>query len=126
MRLHTHRDLHGHCIVLQVQRDLAAAQQWQWDAFQLADSSQGHALSTLGYYLFHQEGLIQHFHIKPVKLARFLRRIEEGYRDVNPYHNATHAADVLQSMHVLLKQGPAVEHGLCSKPVLMLSGEIFA
>lgn len=30
--------------------------------------------------------------------------MESGYKD-NPYHNATHAADVLQSMHVLLHRG---------------------
>jgi hypothetical protein len=34
----------------------------------------------------------------------FLRAVEAGY-EANPYHNATHAADVLQTTHVLLHQG---------------------
>ncbi|GLC59059.1 hypothetical protein PLESTB_001439000 [Pleodorina starrii] len=32
---------------------------------------------------------------------RLLRRIEAGYLD-NPYHNAVHAADVLQTLHVIV------------------------
>lgn len=32
---------------------------------------------------------------------RLLRRIEAGYPD-NPYHNAVHAADVLQTLHVII------------------------
>jgi hypothetical protein len=35
---------------------------------------------------------------------RFLRRLEEGYRP-NPYHNATHAADVLQSLSTIIHRG---------------------
>jgi len=35
---------------------------------------------------------------------RFLRHVEDGYRS-NPYHNRVHTADVLQTMHVLLKRG---------------------
>lgn len=41
------------------------------------------------------------------RLARFLRAIEAGYASQGDvlYHSRTHAADVLQSMHVLLTQG---------------------
>ncbi|KAG2443397.1 hypothetical protein HXX76_001757 [Chlamydomonas incerta] len=77
---------------------------WQWDAFKLADASADHALSTLGYYLFHQSDLIRKFDLRPPQLAAFLRRVEEGYR-ANPYHSKTHAADVLQSLHVLIHRG---------------------
>lgn len=53
---------------------LASAYEWQFDAFSLNEASQGHPLSTLGYYLFHKQGLIEHFNLKPTSLARFLRR----------------------------------------------------
>ena len=42
--------------------------------------------------------------LDPLRLARFLRRVEEGYND-NPYHNRVHAADVVQSMHMLMTVG---------------------
>ncbi len=34
-------------------------------------------------------------------MHRLLRAIEAGYNADNPYHNATHAADVLRTTHVL-------------------------
>ena len=46
--------------------------------------------------------------------ARYLRHIEQGYLD-NPYHSATHAADVLQSLHVVLHRGRLVE-AYCGGP----------
>lgn len=41
------------------------------------------------------------------RLTRFLRALESGYSSQNEvlYHSRTHAADVVQSMHVLLTQG---------------------
>lgn len=38
------------------------------------------------------------------RLARWLVRVEDGYR-ANPYHNKIHAADVLRTSHVLLTRG---------------------
>lgn len=66
-----------------MERVLATADNWQFDAFKLAEVTQGHPLSTLGYYLFHTAGLIERFGLPAAKLARFLRRMEEGYRS-NP------------------------------------------
>ncbi len=41
------------------------------------------------------------FNIPPKKLLNFLNSIEDHYQNV-PYHNKIHAADVTQSVHVLL------------------------
>ena len=41
-------------------------------------------------------------------LSRWLLCIEDGYYEDNPYHNAIHAADVLQTFHVLLMRGGLV------------------
>ncbi len=49
----------------------------------------------------HRSGVLSHFDIDGATLARFLRRIEDGYQP-NPYHNSAHAASVLQSLHVIL------------------------
>ncbi|GLC67880.1 hypothetical protein PLESTF_000618600 [Pleodorina starrii] len=88
-------------ILQEVERLLAGADGWHFDAWALRDASGGHALSALGFYLIQREGLMTRFHIKPVVLARLLRRLEAGYLD-NPYHNAVHAADVLQTLHAVI------------------------
>ena len=38
------------------------------------------------------------------RLANFLLEIERGMPFSNPYHNAVHCADVLQSMHMLISR----------------------
>ncbi|KXZ50319.1 hypothetical protein GPECTOR_17g958 [Gonium pectorale] len=88
-------------IIEEVEKVLAQADSWQFDAWRLRDVTNGHPLSALGFYLIHRAGLITGLKLKPAVLARLLRHIEAGYND-NPYHNATHAADVLQTLHVIL------------------------
>ncbi|KAG2436172.1 hypothetical protein HYH02_011675 [Chlamydomonas schloesseri] len=88
-------------VIEEVERLLAGADAWTYDTWKLAEATQGHALSALAFYLMHREGLISKFNIKPAVLARLLRALEAGYAP-NPYHNATHAADVLQTLHVLI------------------------
>ncbi|KAG2485624.1 hypothetical protein HYH03_015687 [Edaphochlamys debaryana] len=88
-------------VIEEVERVLARVDAWQFDTWQLAEVTQGHALSALGFYLMQREGLIAALGLEPLVLARLLRRVEAGYR-ANPYHNAVHAADVLQTLHVLV------------------------
>ncbi|EFJ44492.1 3'5'-cyclic nucleotide phosphodiesterase, partial [Volvox carteri f. nagariensis] len=85
----------------QVERVLAQADSWQFDSWRLRDITHGHPLSALGFYLIQRAGLIERLNLRPAALARLLRHIEAGYND-NPYHNATHAADVLQTLHVTI------------------------
>jgi hypothetical protein len=47
---------------------------------------------------------VQHFNIPEDVLVNFLMAIESGYHP-NPYHNSTHAADVLQVTHFIISTG---------------------
>ena len=57
-----------------------------FDAFALHEATQGHALSVLSFFLLHRTGLTATLGLNRVRLARFLREVENGYND-NPYHN---------------------------------------
>ena len=82
---------------LQVDRILDAAfHSFSFNSFALHEATAGHPLSVLAFFLLHKSGLISAFGMHPIKLARFLRKIEAGYPLSNPYHNSIHAADVLQ------------------------------
>ncbi|KAG2493194.1 hypothetical protein HYH03_008614 [Edaphochlamys debaryana] len=89
-------------VIEEVERLLASADHWQFDTWRLAEATQGHPLSCLGFFLLHREGLMRTFKINPSTLARLLRAVEAGYSPTIPYHNSTHAADVLQTLHVLM------------------------
>ncbi len=82
-----------------------ASDSWTFDSYALEEATQGHPLSVLSFWLFNTSGCIQHASINPTTLARFLRRVEAGYAKDNPYHNSRHAADVLQSFHMILHHG---------------------
>ncbi|KAL6762819.1 hypothetical protein V8C86DRAFT_550956 [Haematococcus lacustris] len=90
--------------VHQVESCLSSANSWAFDAFQLTSATAGRPLSVLAYWLLHQSGLAAWAHLDHTKLARWLCRIEDGYC-ANPYHNRSHAADVVQTMHMLLTRG---------------------
>lgn len=107
----------------QVDSVLATVDDWQFDAFRLHDATAGHPLSTLSFYLLQRSGLVEKYQMDAVRLARFLRRIEDGYPD-NPYHNRTHAADVLQSMHVMLTRGGLIRR--LGEDLAMLAGYLAA
>eukprot|EP00798_Chlamydomonas_sp_ICE-L_P001467 gene1467-32848_t len=89
-------------------RVLVKADQWEFDAFELEEASEGKPLSVLAFYLLKQNGVTD-----TLQLDQFLLRVEDGYLS-NKYHNKTHATDVLQSMHMLVTAG-----GLLSSTGLM-------
>lgn len=97
---------------------LRTADEWRFDAFALEAASDGRPLSMLAFYLLKRSGLVQSMSLDEAKLAAFLLRIEDGYPN-NPYHNRTHAADVLQSMHVLLVHGGLREGCACADYALL-------
>ncbi|MEW5301730.1 MAG: hypothetical protein WDW36_004570 [Sanguina aurantia] len=91
-----------------VERCLAAANDWNYDIFKLDELTEGRPLSTLAYFLFSQSQVLSSIHLPGIKLARLLRKIEDGYIDSNPYHNKVHAAGVLQTLHVVVHQAGMV------------------
>ena len=64
-------------------------------------------LQILTYHLL--SGLPGTSSIDKVRLARYLRRMEEGYPVGNPYHCRTHGADVVRAMYCLLTQGGVLQ-----------------
>ncbi|KAF5828637.1 hypothetical protein DUNSADRAFT_17295 [Dunaliella salina] len=94
-----------------------------FDTFVLNDATSGHALSVLGFFLLNRTGMASTFRMSLPRLARFLRKIEAGMKEV-PYHNAVHVADVLQTLHAMSNLG-----GLSSAiadPLFMLSAYLAA
>mmetsp|Transcript_34412 Transcript_34412/g.76444 ORF Transcript_34412/g.76444 Transcript_34412/m.76444 type:complete len:639 (+) Transcript_34412:160-2076(+) len=102
---------------------LATVDEWRFDAFKLSEATQGHPLSALGFWLMKRYDIIDHFQLDATRLARFLRKVEDGYPD-NPYHNKAHAADVLQAMHVLLHHGGLARR--LNEELAVLSGYLAA
>lgn len=80
---------------------------WGVNIFKIHDLSRNHSLVTVTYSLLKRRGLIRLFNIPPNILVNYLFHIENHYR-MNLYHNSIHAADVVQSINVLLNS-PTLE-----------------
>uniref|UniRef100_H2Y9V8 Phosphodiesterase n=1 Tax=Ciona savignyi TaxID=51511 RepID=H2Y9V8_CIOSA len=71
------------------------------DLFKIADISNNRPLTSVMYTICKKRDMFVKFKLSPVKFLTYMMTLEDHYREV-PYHNSLHAADVVQSVHVLL------------------------
>uniref|UniRef100_A0A7S2G8J2 PDEase domain-containing protein n=1 Tax=Octactis speculum TaxID=3111310 RepID=A0A7S2G8J2_9STRA len=76
---------------------------WDFNVFEILDTSPERPLVFLGYALFSNSTLLTDFDINEQVLCAFLQEVDEGYPD-NPYHNKLHGCDVAQTMYYFINQ----------------------
>lgn len=79
---------------------------WNFPIFDLMEKTggkSGRILSQVSFTLFHDTSLFEIFKIPEREFRNFFRALESGYRDI-PYHNRTHATDVLHAVWFLTTQ----------------------
>lgn len=74
-----------------------------FDVFELYSVTEGRPLYFLANYLLRKLDLVVSLNLEESQINSFLENIESSYHCV-PYHNSTHASDVLQAAYMLLLQ----------------------
>lgn len=74
-----------------------------FNIFELQEISHHNELSLLCPYLLNSYDLFSIEQIDRSKFDSFIKQIQAGYNSEIPYHNSTHAADVLQAVHYFIK-----------------------
>lgn len=87
-----------------------------FDVFRLKEVTEGNELVTVMHALFTRNDLFISGQVNSTYFANFIRAIQGGYHVDNPYHNATHATDVVQFINFLLI-GCDVEEYLTLSPI---------
>jgi len=86
-------------------QSLGKIDSFDFDIFELRDSTEGNELVVSISHLLEKEGLIESLGLKNELLRRFLKKIQEGYSKDILYHNATHAADLSCTAYFYCKTG---------------------
>ncbi|XP_007233206.3 cAMP-specific 3',5'-cyclic phosphodiesterase 4D isoform X2 [Astyanax mexicanus] len=81
---------------------------WGLDIFKIAQHSGNRPLTVIMYSIFQERDLLKSFKIPTDTFITFMMTLEDHYHADVAYHNNIHAADVVQSTHVLLSS-PALE-----------------
>jgi hypothetical protein len=76
--------------------------EWTFPIFELEGLAQGRPLIFLCTFLFQKYNLFDFYKIKIEKFYNFMNSIEAGYHADLPYHNSTHASDVLHAVSYLI------------------------
>ncbi len=79
-----------------IMRALTHIDLWSFDIFALEDAALGCPLVYTVFALCHRYDLITRMNLDARVLFKFVSGVEAGYKAHNPYHNATHGADVTQ------------------------------
>ncbi|TMW68047.1 hypothetical protein Poli38472_007719 [Pythium oligandrum] len=74
---------------------------WDLDTLQIAELTNGRPLMYVTAAMFDIHELHEEFRIDRIVLRNFLFTLDEGYL-ANPYHNSSHAADVVNSVNYLM------------------------
>uniref|UniRef100_A0A0N5A1N0 3',5'-cyclic-nucleotide phosphodiesterase n=1 Tax=Parastrongyloides trichosuri TaxID=131310 RepID=A0A0N5A1N0_PARTI len=83
---------------------------WDFDIIHLERITDHHALTYLGMKIFDKWKVHEHLNCSQEIIGRWFQVIESHYHNDNSYHNATHAADVLQATSVFLESEVVAEN----------------
>ncbi|KAL2097633.1 hypothetical protein ACEWY4_006840 [Coilia grayii] len=89
-------------------KELEDINKWGVDIFKISEYSGNRPLTVTMYTIFQERDLLKSFKIPADTFITFMMTLEENYHADVAYHNNIHAADVVQSTHVLLST-PALE-----------------
>ncbi|XP_057712412.1 cAMP-specific 3',5'-cyclic phosphodiesterase 4C isoform X2 [Corythoichthys intestinalis] len=89
-------------------KELEDINRWGVDVFKVAEYSGNRPLTVTMYTIFQERDLLKSFKIPVDTFITFMMTLEDHYHADVAYHNNIHAADVVQSTHVLLST-PALE-----------------
>jgi hypothetical protein len=92
----------------QAMRVLERLDEWDMSVFDLEKATNNQALYFTTYAILYKLNLVSHFNIDDRILRNFLSALQAGYHP-NPYHNATHAADVCQVNYFIMTKGGIVQ-----------------
>lgn len=85
---------------------------WQFDVIELERLTDHHPLAHLGVKIFERWNVTDTLRCSTDTISRWLNIIEANYQSVNAYHNATHAADVLQATSYFRKRTKRIQSNL--------------
>ncbi|KAM4605436.1 3',5'-cyclic-AMP phosphodiesterase 4C isoform 1-T1 [Polymixia lowei] len=89
-------------------KELEDVNRWGVDIFKVSQYSGKRPLTVTMYTIFQERDLLKSFKIPADTFITFMMTLEDHYHSDVAYHNNIHAADVVQSTHVLLST-PALE-----------------
>uniref|UniRef100_A0A7N6FHD1 Phosphodiesterase n=1 Tax=Anabas testudineus TaxID=64144 RepID=A0A7N6FHD1_ANATE len=89
-------------------KEIEDINRWGLDIFKIAEFSGNRPLTVIMYSVFQERDLLKTFKIPIDIFITFMMTLEDHYHVDVAYHNNIHAADVVQSTHVLLST-PALE-----------------
>ncbi|XP_037315434.1 cAMP-specific 3',5'-cyclic phosphodiesterase 4C isoform X2 [Pungitius pungitius] len=89
-------------------KELEDVNRWGIDIFKVSEYSGNRPLTVTMYTIFQERDLLKSFKIPADTFITFMMTLEDHYHADVAYHNNIHAADVVQSTHVLLST-PALE-----------------
>ncbi|XP_063703547.1 3',5'-cyclic-AMP phosphodiesterase isoform X4 [Culicoides brevitarsis] len=93
----------------QLGQALGEMNNWGIDIFKIGLLSMNRPLTCVAYWIFCERDLLNTLMIPAKVFLAFITTLEDHYVKDNPFHNSLHAADVTQSIHVLLNS-PALEN----------------
>ncbi|XP_051989582.1 cAMP-specific 3',5'-cyclic phosphodiesterase 4B-like isoform X2 [Xyrauchen texanus] len=89
-------------------KDLEDINKWGLNIFKVAEHSHHRPLTCIMYAIFQERDLMKTFKIPVDTFVTYMMTLEDHYHADVAYHNSLHAADVAQSIHILLST-PALD-----------------
>nr|XP_054113253.1 high affinity cAMP-specific and IBMX-insensitive 3',5'-cyclic phosphodiesterase 8A isoform X2 [Callithrix jacchus] len=92
-----------------IARAVANVESWDFDIFELEAATHNRPLIYLGLHIFVRFEICKFLRCSESTLSSWLGIIEANYHSSNPYHNSTHAADVLHATAYFLSKERIME-----------------